>query len=171
MKHIICVIFFQFLITSLLAQSTINNKSSIKEIQNFIGFSPSKAKKINGLAIKYWDEDFSNKEINGIELELNPLGIFFPFMIVIHSIPPFYHEPPLLSKTPILKITNGIQFGLSNMEEAKISGIEFNLAGNFNTIVKGISISPTINKHYKVSGISISSLGNFDAKVNGIQIG
>lgn len=111
------------------------------------------------------------KKINGIELDLNPLGIFFPFMVIMHSIPPFHHEPPILLKTSILKVTNGIQLGLSNLEEAKINGIEFNLAGNFNTIINGISISPTINKHYKVSGISISALGNFDAEVNGIQIG
>lgn len=171
MKHIICIVFFQFLVISLFGQSTINKKPMIIEVQNFVGFSPSKAKKINGLAIKYWDEDFSDKKINGIELDLNPLGVFFPFMVIIHSIPPFHHETPVLSKTPILKITNGIQFGLSNMEEAKINGIEFNVAGNFNTITNGISISPTINKHYKVSGISISPLGNFDAEIHGIQIG
>ena len=171
MKHIIIVILFQLLACSFLAQSSNNKKLSKKEIQNFIGFSPSKAKKINGLAIKYWDEDFSDKKVNGIELGLNPLGIFFPFMTIMHSIPPFYHEPPVLSKTPILKITNGLQLGISSLEEAKINGIEINLAGNFNTIINGISISPTINKHYKISGISISPLGNFDGKVNGIQIG
>ncbi|WP_439127613.1 LA_2272 family surface repeat-containing protein [Polaribacter sp.] len=170
MKYIISLVIFQFFLITISAQP--KNSSSIKnEVQNFIGFSPSKAKTINGLGVKFWDEDFSNKKINGIEFGLNPLGIFFPFMTIIHSIPPYHHEPPTLSKTYNLKITNGIQFGLSNLEKGQVNGLEFNISGNFNTIINGISISPSINKHYKVSGLSFAILGNFDAQVNGIQIG
>ena len=69
-------------------------------IRNFIEFSPSKATKVNGLSIKYWDtlDDTNyNKKINGIELGLNPLGVFFPFLTAIHSLNPFEIEPPLFT--------------------------------------------------------------------------
>ncbi len=141
-----------------------------KEVQNFIGFSPSSAKKINGLAFKYWDDENNQQQINGIEFGLNPLTIFFPFLTVIHSIPPTMHTPIAVNKYSTFKKINGIQLGIGSLQEAKINGIELNFSGNFRSITKQLSIAPTINKHYELYVLSFSVLGNFDYKVRGVQI-
>lgn len=153
--------------------SVITLKAQTK-VQNFIDFSPSNITKVNGLSIKYWDSFDNtnyNKKINGIELGLNPIGVFFPFLIFIHSLNPLEIEPPVISTSNIKKTINGLQFSIGNLEEAKINGIEINFSGGINTIVKGISISPSINKHYIIHGISIAPIGNFDEEFYGVQIG
>ena len=172
MKKVIFTAIFLFLSSYTFSQKNTQNLQK-KLTKNFISFYPSNVKKANGLMIKYWIEEEENKElqINGIELGLNPITIFFPFLTIFHSIPPTHHEPPIFNDKNTLKTVNGIQLGIGNFGEATINGIEMNLSGNFNSFINGISISPSINKHYEVFGLGIAPLGNFDNKITGIQIG
>ncbi|WP_353779869.1 hypothetical protein [Winogradskyella sp. 3972H.M.0a.05] len=143
--------------------------------RNVFAFSPSKANKINGLNLNYWYDESSATMTNGIELGLNPLGVFFPFLTVIHSIPPFIHDPNTYKQSyvddMVFDKVNGIRVGISFLEPAIINGIELNLTGGFDTKVNGLSMSPIIHKHMMVNGVGIALLGNFDTQVNGIQIG
>jgi hypothetical protein len=155
------------------AQSTTQASKYTKEVQNFIEISPSKAKKINGLNFKLWYDEENNQQINGLELGLNPLMLFGPFMTAIYS-------PVILDKDvevhnsyrpDIFKKINGLQISLGSIEDLKTNGIAINISGNLHAITNGIAISPVINQHYEVSGLSISFLGNADYKMRGIQIG
>lgn len=172
MKNLIIVLLFtinQGIVSQ--SKSFLQSESSTK----FISFSNSKSKKTNGLRINYWSDykqSDSKKKIktNGIELGINPIGVFIPFLTVFHF-SDLDKNPLALSNELILKEVNGLQVGfIISEEKSKINGLNINLTGNFNTIVNGVSISPTINKHYKVAGISLSPIANFDKEVNGIQI-
>lgn len=149
-------------------------KDSI-EVRNVFSLSPSRAKKVNGLSLKYWYSEDKGYRVNGMELGLNPLNVFFPFLTAIHSIPPFIHEPPLndLSNLDAYKFDriNGVRFGVAFLEPAIVNGLELNITGGFDTMVNGVSITPLINKHFKVNGVGVALLGNFDTQVRGIQIG
>lgn len=141
--------------------------------RSIVEFSPSKATKVNGLSIKYWYVEDLNytKQINGIELGLNPISVFMPFLTTIHSLNPFEIDAPPPLSGELNKVVNGLQFSIGNLEKTKVNGLEINLSGGINTITNGISISPNINKHYSMRGISIAPLGNMDNSFRGIQIG
>lgn len=159
----------------LLKETEILKKKDFIDVRNIIGFSPSKVNKVNGLTIKYWyDESYSNNT-NGLELDVNPLNVFFPFLAVIFSYEILNAGPPAADlknlNDEIFDKINGVRFGASSLEAAKINGLELNLSGSFETILNGVSIAPVVNKHYKVNGISLGVLGNADTQVSGIQIG
>ena len=165
---------------SFLSFAQINFKQNLKvkdsiEVRNVFSFSPSKAKKVNGIDLNYWYDENHEKQTNGLELGLNPLGVFFPFLTAIHSIPPFIHNPPKedLSNLSWYKFdkVNGIRFGIAFLDPAIINGLELNVTGGFDTQVNGLSITPIINKHLKINGLGFALLGNFDTQVRGLQIG
>ncbi|WP_299113380.1 LA_2272 family surface repeat-containing protein [uncultured Winogradskyella sp.] len=178
MKKFFLITGFILIPLTCLSQINLEQKIKIKdsiEVRSVFSFSPSRAKKINGLSLKYWYSEDKTYKVNGLELGLNPLSIFFPFLTAIHSIPPFLHNPPLddLSKLDSYKFDkiNGIRFGIAFLDPAIINGLELNLTGGFDTQINGVSITPLVNKHFKVNGLSVALLGNFDTQVKGIQIG
>ncbi len=150
------------------------DKAAIIE-KDIIVFSPSKSNKINGLNINYWYNESNAIMTNGLELGLSPVSVFFPFLTIVHSIPPFVHDPPSYNRNYVDRMVfdkvNGIRFGIAFLDPAIVNGLELNLTGGFDTKVNGLSISSVINKHMMVNGVDIAILGNFDAQVNGIQIG
>ncbi|MCC1483216.1 LA_2272 family surface repeat-containing protein [Winogradskyella immobilis] len=168
----VCLILFTCSIS--FSQKSIIDKDSLK-IKNIVGFSPSKTNSINGLTIKYWyDLDYSVKT-NGLELDVNPLNIFFPFLAAVHFSEILKEGPPSDDINNINTVTfdkiNGIRLGLASLEPATVNGLEVNMSGSFETLLNGVSVTPLVNKHYKVNGIGVGILGNADTQVSGMQIG
>ncbi|WP_298892519.1 hypothetical protein [uncultured Psychroserpens sp.] len=166
-----------FFCSSLFGQElqSINQKDSIP-IRNIIGFSPSKAQKVNGLNINYWYNNEPSISTNGIELGVHPLGIPLTLLTITHPVKMISNawaemdNPEKAGYNSPGKI-NGIRFGIAFLDYKTINGIEFNLAGNYATTVNGISMTPLLNAHYNVNGLGLAVFGNIDAQVNGIQIG
>ena len=130
----------------------------------------------------YWPRNQGSKfpdnypQINGIELNINPLGAFMPFLLTINSLDPETHQP--LSSENIEAINfkeykhiNGLQIGLINMEKSVINGLDINASGSFESKTNGITLSLVMNKHYVVNGVTFATIGNHDIKCNGVQIG
>ena len=148
----------------------INGQNSI------IGISPSKLEKVNGLMINVYPKDYSDSTnfptINGIELGVCPLTIFFPFLIAIYSLDPDFHQPLLdHKKFQNHKKINGVHVSFFNMEPTLINGLDINASGSFESNVNGITCSLVINKHHNMNGLTIAILGNHDTKCNGVQVG
>lgn len=146
-----------------------------------VWFTPSKVTHAYGLMFNFFprfpDYDSIDKYpiIYGSEINLNPLGIFFPFMLVVHSIDPETHCPVAESLDSIpfdrFKIVYGLQAGLINMEPTIVNGLDINVTGSFESKTNGLTISLVMNKHYITNGLTFALIGNHDTKCNGIQIG
>ncbi len=141
--------------------------------------SPSEATHVYGMIFNFWPRnDFDRfktyPKIYGAEINLNPLGLFFPFVMAIHSLDPQTHKPPYEEidsvDFSILKKINGIQAGLINMEKSIINGLDINAGGSFDTKTNGLTLSAIMNKHYFVNGLTFAVFGNHDSKCNGLQI-
>lgn len=152
----------------------INHKdlSSLKTA-NIVGFIPASNSKINGLGIKYSQiitESENNPDVNGMRLNIDPLTIFVPFLLVMHSSEiksePYLDDDSLLNFNTI----NGLDIGLFNGGNSKINGLEIIVSGGFGTSTNGISVG-LVQKHYKMNGIEIGALRTVSNKCRGIQIG
>jgi hypothetical protein len=164
---------------NLFGQDTITGQVDNKKYIAWI--SPSKATHVYGLMINFFprfpDYDSIDKYpiIYGSEINLNPLGIFFPFMLVVHSIDPETHCPVAESLDSIpfdkFKIVQGLQAGLINMEPTIVNGLDVNVTGSFESKTNGLTISLVMNKHYISNGLTFALIGNHDTKCNGVQIG
>ncbi len=166
-SSIIFALFF-FALQNVKGQSP--SKSSV------IGINLSKLTKVNGLMINVFPKDYSDSTsfptVNGIELGVSPITIFFPFLVAIHSIDPDFHQPLLDNiKFQHHKKINGIQVSLLNMEPTLINGVDINASGSFESKVNGITCSLIINKHHKINGLTVSIMGNHDTECNGVQVG
>lgn len=143
--------------------------------------SPSKATHVYGLMFNFFpiflDYDSTDKYpiIYGSEFNLNPLGIFFPIMLAVHSLDPNTHGPVAESLDSIpfdrFKIVHGLQAGFINMEPTIVNGLDINLTGSFESKTNGLTISLLMNKHYISNGLTFALIGNHDTKCNGVQIG
>ncbi len=172
LKQIITILIF----ISAFFIGKINVHSQNDKTSNFITFYPSKTTKTNGLGISYWYNTANEKhQINGVRIGINPLGLFSPFLTIIHASDFYnsnydydydYNDFDLSN----INVVNGIDLSLINFEKTKINGLEINITGGFKTVVNGISIG-TANKHYQFNGLEISILGNKSKKCRGIQIG
>ncbi len=133
----------------LFGQDTIAERDDNKKY--IAWFSPSKATHVYGLMFnffpKFTDYDSINKypSIYGAEINLNPLGIFAPFVLAIHSFDPATHSPVAQSldsnSFDRFKKANGIQLGLINLEPTIVNGLDMNLTGSFDSQTNGLTIS------------------------------
>lgn len=176
MKKIILNFFLFLLVTASFAQkdtTEIINKKYIAWV------SPSEATHVYGLMFNFWPRDGISKfssypKIYGAEINLNPLGLFFPFIMAIHSLDPQTHQPPYEEidsvDFSVFKRIYGIQAGSINMEKSIINGLDINACGSFDTKTNGLTLSAIMNKHYFVNGLTFAVFGNHDSKCNGVQI-
>lgn len=175
MKTLFSISFFFIFIFSI----NQNAKGQVGSKSTIIGISPSKIQQVNGLMIHFFPNDFAQKPqsqiINGIELNLNPIGLFAPYVFAIHCLDAEIHQPTLdnldsLDCTKFKKI-NGLNIGLINLEPTVINGLDINGTGSFESIVNGITCSLVLNKHHKMNGVTIAAIGNHDTECKGVQIG
>lgn len=145
----------------------------------FIGTAPSKnVKNVNGVMLKYFDEEeeITPKKVNGLELGLNPVGLFIPALLLLY-LPganqwSLNNDYEIISEHKMNKI-NGVQLSLMNMEPTITNGLEVNVSSNINTYAKtnGVAISPLFNLHHELKGVSVAPLANVGQKCRGLQIG
>jgi len=165
---------------SLYSQDTIVKKDVNRYV---IWFSPEKkATQVNGLMLNFFPNNINGLEgvrgypdVNGIELNLNPLVVFALYPLMVGVIVPEFYKPPEEDLSSInfedFKIINGIQVNIVNIESTVTNGFELSLFGSFNSRTDGVSFAFFMSKHYEVNGITFATLGNQDIVCNGIQIG
>lgn len=141
--------------------------------------SPSGATHVYGMMLNFYPRDGMKRfpeypKIYGAEINLNPIGLFAPFVMAIHSFDPQTHKPPYEEVESVdfsvFKRIYGIQAGSINMEKSIINGLDLNVCGSFDSKTNGLTFSAIMNKHYFVNGLTFAVFGNHDSKCNGVQI-
>lgn len=145
-----------------------------------IWVSPSRATHVYGLMFNFWPRPEGEKstkypKIYGAEINLVPLGLFFPFILAVHALARETHQPPSENTDSLprksFKKIYGLQIGLTNMEPSIIHGLDINASGSFDSKTNGVTISAIMNKHHVVNGLTMALIGNHDTKCNGVQVG
>lgn len=164
----------------LLKGQTFQDSLLISQKTKIIGFSPSKkSQNINGVLIKYFDEidtEISPKKVNGIGFGINPLGAFFPILVLV-SIPEIdkwsFDEIGSTAIPEKMNKINGLQLSIVNMEPTVTNGLEVNVSSNLGapSVINGLAISPFFNLHHTQKGVAIATFANLGAKCRGLQIG
>ncbi|WP_160136365.1 LA_2272 family surface repeat-containing protein [Chryseobacterium sp. c4a] len=171
-----------FLIPMLLFGSLIyaSDTISVDSLKHrFIAASPSKnIKNVNGLLFKYFDQEekMIPKKVNGLGMGFNPLGLFFPALLIVY-LPgadrwSLNNDYGVVPENKMNKI-NGVQLSLINMEPTITNGLEINVSSNINTyaVTHGVAFSPILNFHHEIKGVSVAPLANVGQKCRGLQIG
>ena len=166
------------LIAVLLFNSLVYASDSLKADSlkpRFIAASPSKnVRNVNGILFKYYDEEdhFKPKEVNGLGMGFNFLGIFLPPLMLFNLQLPGNDDYVMVPREKMNKI-NGLQLSLINMEPTITNGLEINVSSNINTyaVINGVSVSPFFNLHHEMKGVSVAPLANIGHKCRGLQIG
>ncbi len=169
LKHLsIWLTIFCFTIPSLLAQD---------QKRCPIWVSPSTATDVYGIMLNFWPNEFTSSypNIYGMELNLNPIGIFVPFVLLIHSLNSESHnfiDTNIDSiDFSVYKKIYGMQIGTINLEPSFIYGLDINISGSFHSKVNGLTLSLIMNKHDIINGLTFAMMGNHDVQCRGIQIG
>jgi hypothetical protein len=159
----------------LLSLNCFSQDSTFVKKKNIIWYGPTDATKINGLLFTFWPiEKGKLPIINGAEINLCPVAIFFAPMLLIHSVlDKDTNQPPIEEVTDFknFKKVNGLQIGFGNLDKTVINGIDINLSGSFDSKVNGLTISGVLNKHQEINGLTIAAMGNHDNNCKGVQIG
>jgi hypothetical protein len=159
---------------------TVNTNKIIT--RNYFALIPNNVNKINGLAIGAWaanlknDTDtLQNLEINGCNIEINPILFFiyirgYGFAIPQINNDSLYKQNKLERFTTKIKGFNCSILGYAN-HTGQITGLSITpltmLVGELN----GVSISGLTNSAYNFNGVSICGIYNSVYKMKGLQIG
>lgn len=155
-------------------------KDSVKITEKrFFSTYPNKIAKLqtNGVAVGVLDDYKPQHQINGLNLQFNPLVLIYPLLPKAIPIPD--ESSGTVSINGIHISTSGLSDGnvinglaISAYHHAvKTNGISFNLFNNSSGKLNGIHSSFFANNANMGNGIFISFLGNSIDKMNGIQIG
>ncbi|MES2654067.1 MAG: hypothetical protein V4620_00660 [Bacteroidota bacterium] len=165
------------------SQDTNNlTKDSINFNKKYIAwFYPSHATHVYGLNIDFWFKEglwYQNTypTINGVDINLNPLVIFTPIMMLLYSADSAFNSPPTLAMTDTINFSkfkqiNGIQIALLNMDATIINGLNINAFASRETGTRGVTISLLSNKEYFTNGLTLALFGNHNTKCKGVQLG
>ena len=182
MRKVVTIALFLFIGLGLFSQNdSISFKQEKQTNRKYIAwFYPSWATHVYGVMFNFWSPSETNKskrlsKTYGAEINLNPIGLFTPFVTAVHCIDPETHKPPTNTVDSLdlgsFREINGLQIGLLNLNPTIINGLDMNLTGSFGSLTNGVTISGILNKHYIVNGVTIALIGNHDTKCNGVQIG
>jgi hypothetical protein len=161
--------------------------------RQIIGITPSKKHRIiSGLAIGLtlhpWStwQDTSYNKLNGLNIEVGPLGIIGGIWGAIYG---FYgsedslkHKSSFFSKygyQDSIELSNatygtrvnGISISLGGMTETYNNGLVINGLSGISYKNYGVQISGLLNKSYEFKGLMIAGISNKTTKGKGIQIG
>lgn len=143
-----------------------------------IWYSPSRATHVYGLMINLLFKESATcyPTTYGVELNINPLGLFAPVMILLGSLDTAFNSPPSLQQTDTtdfskFKKINGLHIALLNMEPTVINGLNINAFASRETVTNGLTLSLLSNKEYKTNGATIALFGNHSTRCKGVQIG
>jgi hypothetical protein len=136
---------FGFLLNLFVSINLLGQDTSLT--RNIICFTPTKATKINGIAIGLWNRPEAQliQNFNGLNFEILGSGWATPFLGLDDA-------------------------GYTKHDKHKINGLSIGLT-LLNGKMNGLSISPTINTTFYCNGVKVG-LFNFDLnKSNGVQLG
>jgi len=163
-------------------QKECNNKTIEKE-QNkyFIGFIPSKANNIFGIAIgPFGSEAICNKPYtkysHGLNIQIPGQGILQIFYIFDSPFKQAYAtnliEKEIIQIDTSLKrvVHNGLIISPFGTFSDQVNGASISVGMSLGKIVNGISINLLWNLYYKINGLSIGVF-NSSLDVKGVQIG
>jgi hypothetical protein len=147
------------------------------ENRYLLGFLPSKANNIYGLAIGLVGSESycnvgNNKYTHGLNIQLGK-GLFVPFQIqfIKDDIQEnFIQSAYLVSDSSGSSIHNGIIISVFGNTTTQTNGIAISGFSTIGNRLNGIAINPIINAYNKVNGL-VLGLFNYSQKVNGFQIG
>jgi hypothetical protein len=132
-----------------------------------------KVDKVNGLAlgIGHFENCLIEKQtINGLNIEANPIGLLYPFLMLFSFDERFNHDY-YFDEIKIITEINGLNISSGGfLNGAKMNGF------NISTLTKmvemnGVSISGFMLIAKNVNGISVSGVHNFSETLNGVSIG
>lgn len=149
----------------LFAQDSIQNK---KRETRLIAFTPlsSKIETVNGLTIGVGLDDIiqpnsTKKTINGINLDVNPLG----FLIFC-----FYDTSKINNTVDVLQ-QNGLNLSLAGfLRNNSQNGVNISMY-NYGSKMNGISVTAVGNSVKELNGMYVGIFGNYAEKGSGITIG
>jgi len=182
-RHIVFLIFVLSLTVQIVDAQEVIEKPKRNCI---VSVWPSNVERTNGIMLNFWSKEFSKEDLakgnisfpttNGLELNLNPIGLFVFPMVLTYFILDSKTRRPMKDSIDyqyidLYKKINGVQIALLNSEPTIMNGIEVHLSGSYGSIANGISISLIAGKRDKLNGLGIGVIGNFDTEVNGAQIG
>lgn len=186
MKLLGTILILQICICSTWAQIpehlTDSQRSSLPFVKkNIIWFIPNQVEQINGLAIGFWAENLKNDEstvrdsleINGLNIEVNPIMTFILIRGIWHSAYPDsleYYNSSVKNNYSTTK--NGVNLSLwgSNGSE-RIIGVNI---GGISTVVDkicGVSITGFNSFAYISKGLSVALIKNRSTLTRGVQLG
>ena len=173
-----CFLFFGHSAIAQIDTISVNVKENKKYI---VWYAPSKATHVYGFMFNFFPSgDIFNipaAKIYGAEFNLNPIGIFVPYILLIHAAldPNTHgtHEQAIVDSLDftLFKKINGLQIGLINLENTTVNGLDINASGSFDSKINGVTISLVMNRHYVMNGLTIAPIANYDTKCKGVQIG
>jgi hypothetical protein len=190
---LITVIFFPITYAFSQAPDTTSNhhtKQIIKRpaTRNLIWFTPTKANKINGIAIGTIPSSviYNNDslQISGIHFEANPIMLFLiPYVVIGSIMAPFIKTNKIDSSQRLLidfpdssqHISNNTIHGLNisilgSGEMSNYNGASISSVATIGKSLKGVSITAGANNFYEFHGVLIAGLMNNVSKGNGLQI-
>ncbi len=167
------ILLFLVLVTGFVsAQDTISfpKIESIKTHSQIFSLSPisKKVDKVNGLVFgvgHYQNRHIEKQTINGINIDVNPIGLAIPMFIVF--IPEMIEKGTFLQR---VKSDSIVEIDV-NFPRIQINGLNVSSGCFFtNASMNGLNIS-LLNRFTKMNGISITPIGTQADVMNGFSIG
>ena len=164
MKYICFFIFLLFFSLNCVSQSYENDSDSIKN-RYILGFLPSQASNIYGLALGLIGSEvrcdkYYTKNSHGINLQVLGQGLFTPFFV--------FNRDLNWSNSK----SDSIIYGDStNIKRVVHNGLLISAFGTFSEDINGVSVSPWMSMNHKINGLSLNLLINSTHTLNGMTIG
>lgn len=173
---------FLFAISS--ARSFGQNETIKHTTRNFIWFIPSKAIRINGVAIGPLESSLffdKTQKINGITFVFVGSGLLLPMMPydpldkfffnkLSEASTVFLSLDSMINDNKNISVHNGIMLSSTGVMGANMNGISLSLFCGFLYTLNGVSLNPFVNINHLINGVAIGAY-NSAGKVKGLQIG
>lgn len=133
-----------------------------------------KVDKVNGLVFgvgHYENKNIKSQTINGINLELNPIGLLTP-IVFIFSFDEKFEAKNLMEDFDSNKIlVNGLNISTGGFtSNSYMNGLNLSILTRINQM-NGISISGLVMANKKTNGFSFAGYLNYNEKLNGLSFG
>lgn len=127
---------------------------------------PQKISKVNGIGLGIGMDDMispnsSKKTINGLNIDVNPVGILILF----------FYDPSKINNTEDVLQQNGLNISLAGfLRNNSHNGLNISMY-NYGNKMNGVSISAIGNVVEEMNGIYVGGFGNYAVKGSGLTFG
>ena len=151
--------------------------SQIKLKSQIFSLSPisKKVNLVNGLALgvgHYDNKNIQKQTVNGLNLEVNPLCIGAPFLLLTLANERFQIKNGIdeFDNNSLIKI-NGINITTGGfLSRAQLNGVNISTFTQMEKM-NGLSVSGLVTSCKSAKGISISGILSYNQKINGLAVG